>query len=109
MPDNASAFWEEEFKNGLFSFIYFNHALRQQCGRGIAHAFYTGKIIVAFRLTEALPRRDFLFYLGDTCWLDALNSPPERHVEALTARINRRSTSLQCHRDNRITKHLKLQ
>ena len=55
--------------------------------REIAHAFYTGKIIVAFRLTEALPRRDFLFYLGDVCWLDAINTPPERHLEALTTRI----------------------
>jgi hypothetical protein len=55
--------------------------------REIAHAFYTGKTIVAFRLTEALPRRDFLFYLGDACWLDASNSPPERHLEALTTRI----------------------
>jgi len=55
--------------------------------REIAHAFYTGKTIVAFRLTEALPRRDFLFYLGDACWLDASNSPPERHLDALTTRI----------------------
>ena len=55
--------------------------------REIAHAFYTGKSIVAFRLTEALPRRDFLFYLGEACWLDASNSPPERHLEALTTRI----------------------
>jgi hypothetical protein len=56
--------------------------------REIAHAFYTGKIIIAFRLTEAPPRRDFLFYLGDVCWLDAFNLPPERHLEALTMRIN---------------------
>ena len=55
--------------------------------REIAHAFYNDKIIVAFRLTEALPRRDFLFYLGDACWVDASNSPPERHLEALTTRI----------------------
>jgi hypothetical protein len=55
--------------------------------REIAHAFYTGKIIVAFRLTEALPRRDFLFYLGDACWLDASNSPPERNLEVLMTRI----------------------
>jgi hypothetical protein len=55
--------------------------------RELAQAFYTGKMIVAFRLTEALPRRDFLFYLGDACWLDAFNSPPERQLEALTTRI----------------------
>ena len=55
--------------------------------REIAHAFYSEKIIIAFRLTEALPRRDFLFYLGDVCWFDAFSSPPERHLEALTTRI----------------------
>ncbi len=33
--------------------------------REIAHAFYTRRIIVPLRLTNTLPRRDFLFYLGN--------------------------------------------
>src|SRR6202163_3241493 len=32
--------------------------------REIAHAFYTGRTIIPFRLAETLARRDFLFYLG---------------------------------------------
>jgi hypothetical protein len=55
--------------------------------REIAHAFYTGRIIIPFRLAETLPRRDFLFYLGDVRWFDAFGPAPEQHLEALTARI----------------------
>src|ERR1700730_3318456 len=55
--------------------------------REIAHAFYTGRHIIPFRLAETLPRRDFLFYLGDFRWFDASGPTPEQHLEALTARI----------------------
>ena len=55
--------------------------------REIAHAFYTGRTIVPFRLARTLPRRDFLFYLGDVRWFDAFGSHPEQHLEALTAHI----------------------
>jgi hypothetical protein len=55
--------------------------------REIAHAFYTGRQIIPFRLAETLPRRDFLFYLGDVRWFDASGRSPEQHLEALTARI----------------------
>ena len=55
--------------------------------REIAHAFYTGRTIIPFRLARTLPRRDFLFYLGDARWFDALGPHPEQHLEALTAYI----------------------
>src|SRR5262252_8872667 len=55
--------------------------------REIAHAFYTGRTIIPLRLAKALPRRDFLFYLGDVRWFDAFGPHPEQHVEALTAHI----------------------
>jgi TIR domain len=55
--------------------------------REIAHAFYTGRTIVPFRLARTLPRRDFLFYLGDVRWFDAFGPNPEQHLEALTAHI----------------------
>src|SRR5438132_8922314 len=57
-------------------------------GREIAHAFYTRRTILPVRLTQTLPRRDFLFYLRDVRWFDAFTPPAERHVEALTASIN---------------------
>src|SRR6202048_4557841 len=46
--------------------------------REIAHAFYTQRIIIPLRLTKTLPRRNFLFYLGDVRWFDALSSPAEQ-------------------------------
>jgi len=55
--------------------------------REIAHAFYTRRPIIPFRSTDALPRREFLFYLGDVRWFDALSQPIERHLEELTARV----------------------
>jgi hypothetical protein len=55
--------------------------------REIAHAFYTRRTIIAFRLSNTLPRRDFLFYLGNASWFDAHGPDPEQHLEALTARI----------------------
>src|SRR5271166_7090059 len=56
--------------------------------REIAHAFYTRRIIIPLRLSNTLPRRDFLFYLGDVRWFDAFSPPAEQHLEALTASIN---------------------
>ena len=55
--------------------------------REIAHAFYTRRIIIPLRLTNTLPRRDFLFYLGNVRWFDAFNAPAE-HLDALAANIN---------------------
>jgi hypothetical protein len=55
--------------------------------REIAHAFYTRRIIIAFRLANTLPKRDFLFYLGNAIWFDAFGPDPEQHLEALTARV----------------------
>jgi hypothetical protein len=78
--------------------------------REIAHAFYTGRNIVPFRLAETLPRRDFLFYLGDVRWLDAFGPSPELHLEALTAHIKDlllgpavTSNALRSHRANKRT------
>jgi TIR domain len=37
-------------------------------GREIANAFYAGRIIIPFRLGNAHPQRDFLFYLDNARW-----------------------------------------
>jgi hypothetical protein len=55
--------------------------------REIAHAFYTKREIIPVRLTQALPRRDFLFYLGDVRWFDAFSPPAEQHLDALTTSV----------------------
>jgi hypothetical protein len=56
--------------------------------REIAHAFYTGRVIMPLRVTETLPRRDFLFYLGNVRCFDAFSPPAEQHLEAFTASVN---------------------
>jgi hypothetical protein len=55
--------------------------------REIAHAFYTKRTIVPLRLNKTLPRRDFLFYLGNVHWFDAVSPLAEEQLEALTATI----------------------
>jgi hypothetical protein len=55
--------------------------------REIAHAFYTRRIIIPFRVADTFPRRNFLFYIGNIPWLNAVSPPPEQHLEALAARI----------------------
>ena len=55
--------------------------------RELAHAFYMRRIILPLRLTETLPRREILFYLGDVPWLSASNPPTEEHLEELTTRV----------------------
>src|SRR6202521_709110 len=49
--------------------------------REIAHAFYTRRIIIPLRLSNTLPRRDFLFYLGDFPYFNALVRPGEADLE----------------------------
>jgi TIR domain len=56
--------------------------------REIAHAFYTGRTIMPLRVTNTLPRRDFLFYLGNIRCFDAFNPPAEQHLEAFTESIH---------------------
>ena len=67
--------------------------------REIAHAFYTRRIIIPLRLTNTLPRRDFLFYLGNVRWFDAFNAPAEQHLDGLAASINEMMPCLTVSRD----------
>jgi hypothetical protein len=55
--------------------------------REIANAFYAGLVIIPFRLDNAIPRRNFLPYLGGVRWLDSVNPPAEQNLEELTACI----------------------
>jgi hypothetical protein len=55
--------------------------------REIAHAFYTRRVIISFRLGDTFPRREFLFYLGKAPALDSARPPTEQDLKALAARI----------------------
>ena len=65
--------------------------------REIANAFYVGRIIIPFRLTKALPRRDLLFYFGDAHWFDAPGPSIEQDLDALAGRIRELLVSLPAH------------
>jgi TIR domain len=56
--------------------------------REIAHAFYTGRLIMPLRVTDTLPRRDFLFYLGNVRCFDGFSPPAEQHLEEFIASVN---------------------
>jgi len=55
--------------------------------REIAHAFYTRRTIIPFRLSNTVPRRSFLFYLDNASWFDASSPEAEHHLDALALRI----------------------
>jgi hypothetical protein len=55
--------------------------------REIANAFYTGRVIMPFRLDDAIPRRNFLSYLDSAHWFDSVNPPAEQNLHAFTARV----------------------
>jgi hypothetical protein len=55
--------------------------------REMAHAFYTKRVIVPLRLTETLPRRDFLFYLGNARSFDAFGPTAKQQLEAFSIAI----------------------
>jgi hypothetical protein len=55
--------------------------------REIAHAFYTRCMIIPLRVTDTLPRRDFLFYLGNIRCFDASRPPVEQHLKAFATSV----------------------
>jgi len=55
--------------------------------REIANAFYTGRIIMPFRLDKAIPRRSMLSYLDNVRWFDSVNLPVEQNLQAFAARV----------------------
>jgi TIR domain len=58
--------------------------------REMAHAFYTRRPIIPLRLSDTLPRRDFLFYLGNARSFDAFGPTAEQRLEAFTTAVHDR-------------------
>jgi len=55
--------------------------------REIANAFYTERIIMPFRLDNAIPRRSMLSYLDNVRWFDSVDLPVEQNLQAFAARV----------------------
>jgi TIR domain len=91
---SADEDWTEATRNAIGSsrvmvlVLSENANVAPHIEREIAHAFYTRRIIIPVRLTKTVPRRAFLFYLGNVSWLDAFSPPAEQQLEALTASVN---------------------
>jgi TIR domain-containing protein len=56
--------------------------------REMAHAFYTRRLIIPLRLTDTLPRREFLFYLENVRSFDAFGPTAEQQLEAFSTAIH---------------------
>jgi hypothetical protein len=88
---SANEDWTEATRNAIGSsrvvvlVLSENANAASHIEREIAHAFYTKRIIIPLRLTNTLPRRDFLFYIGN---VPCFEVSAEQHLEALTTRIN---------------------
>jgi hypothetical protein len=55
--------------------------------REIANAFYTERIILPFRVGNAIPRRSILSYLDNVRWFDSVDSPVEQNLQAFAVRV----------------------
>jgi hypothetical protein len=55
--------------------------------REIANAFFTGRKILPFRVSNAIPSRGFLFYLSDTQCVDSIGESEEPDVKGLAVRV----------------------
>src|SRR3984893_239366 len=90
---SAGADWTEAIRNAIGSSRVMVLVLSENANaaphieREIAHAFYSKRMIIPFRLAHTLPRRDFLFYLGNIPWFNAPGQPGEQDLDALTVRI----------------------
>jgi TolB-like protein/Flp pilus assembly protein TadD len=56
--------------------------------REVAKAFSSGLAVIPFRIGDFLPNQSLSYFLDTVQWLDATEPPAERHLEALTNRVN---------------------
>ena len=91
---SAGQDWTEATRNAIGSsqlmvlLLSENASAAVHMEREMAHAFYTRRIIVPLRLTDTLPRRDFLFYLGNVRSFDAFGPTAEQQLEAFSRAIH---------------------
>jgi hypothetical protein len=89
----AGGDWTEATRNAIGSshlmvlLLSENATAAVHMEREIAHAFYTKRIIIPLRLTDTLPRRDLLFYLGNTRSFDAFGPTSEQQLEIFSTAI----------------------
>jgi TIR domain-containing protein len=86
--------WTEATRNAIESshllvlLLSENASAAVHIEREMAHAFYTRRLIIPLRLTDTLPRREFLFYLGNVRSFDAFGPTAEHQLEAFSTAIH---------------------
>jgi hypothetical protein len=86
--------WTEATRNAIGSshllvlLLSENASAAVHIEREVAHAFYTRRLIIPLRLTDTLPRREFLFYLGNVRSFDAFGPTAEQQLEAFSTAIH---------------------
>jgi hypothetical protein len=91
---SAGEDWTEATRNAIGSsqlmvlLLSENASAAVHMEREMAHAFYTRRVIIPLRLTDTLPRRDFLFYLGNVRSFDAFGPTAEQQLEAFSRAIH---------------------
>jgi hypothetical protein len=91
---SAGEDWTEATRNAIGSsqlmvlLLSENASAAVHLEREMAHAFYTRRIIIPLRLSDTLPRRDFLFYLGNVRSFDAFGPTAEEQLETFSRAIH---------------------
>jgi hypothetical protein len=86
--------WTEATRNAIGSshllvlLLSENASAAVHMEREMAHAFYTRRLIIPLRLTDTLPRRELLFYLGNVRSFDAFGPTAEQQLEAFSTAIH---------------------
>ncbi len=56
--------------------------------REVAKAFSSGLAVIPFRIKDVSPNQSLSYFLDTVQWLDGIQPPLERHLEALTKQVN---------------------
>ena len=69
--------------------IFTDHSnFSQQVLNEVSYAVKTGVTVIPFKLTEAQPSKGMKFYFSTVHWLDAVNEPLEKGINALYKRVS---------------------
>jgi TolB-like protein len=89
----AGSDWTEGIVEGIgscriFILVFSEHANgSEHVRREVAKAFSLGLAVIPFRTERITPNTSLSYYLETVHWLDAMDPPLEKHLEALTERV----------------------
>jgi TolB-like protein/Flp pilus assembly protein TadD len=87
--------WTEAIMRGItacrvFVLVFSENAnVSGHVRREVAKAFSLGLQVIPFRIEETLPQSGLSYFLETVHWLDAVTTPLEKHLNALTERVKK--------------------